>query len=454
MSLDNKSDLQKLFIESLQNDNVFMIATTVNTGFEWQTVDECREKLDKNVRIVKERGKIFFNVDWSQFPQVEDMRSIDNVFIVTDVRKFEFGGISKEADLQLFKEAVHNDMKLEKALNAWKHITGFQGEMFPTIEQYNSAKKDYALSNTIVTSTTPREKKRGQDPSNAKRNEILRYRVTCERTGTHLFESSDVARIIGGELQDKYFWLVDLSGYYLEIVCKVTNNELVTQLRVTHESKHRRNIMNFGPTTLRATVCYNLLRLAHPNPGDIIIDPMCGGGSIPIEATLAYSQTYIVSGDNHPKAVYRTKSNIDASSPRCKIDLLCWSVSQLPFKDSFIDIVVTDMPFGKRSGRTTDNRILYKQFLKELGRIMKPLTGRAVLLTCDRRSFATALQTAGNLFRVTKTLGVNIGGLQAAVYVLRRTDIHYEQFEPKTPKHNVKKPVTRDETDNNAVVVV
>lgn len=41
--------------------------------------------------------------------------------------------------------------------------------------------------------------------------------------------------------------------------------------------------MCFGPTTLRATVCYNLLRLAHPNPGDIIIDPMCGSGSIPIE---------------------------------------------------------------------------------------------------------------------------------------------------------------------------
>lgn len=54
-------------------------------------------------------------------------------------------------------------------------------------------------------------------------------------------------------------------------------------LRVTSESKHRRNIVHFGPTTLRATVCYNLLRLAKPKPGDIIIDPMCGSGSIPIE---------------------------------------------------------------------------------------------------------------------------------------------------------------------------
>lgn len=61
---------------------------------------------------------------------------------------------------------------------------------------------------------------------------------------------------------------------------------LITHLRVTHESKHRRNIASFGPTTLRSTICYNLLRLANPKPGDIIIDPMCGGGSIPVEVCI------------------------------------------------------------------------------------------------------------------------------------------------------------------------
>ncbi|KAK9303574.1 hypothetical protein QLX08_004793 [Tetragonisca angustula] len=433
MNENNESNLQKLFAESLINDNVFMITTTVDTGFEWQAVDECKEKLNKNVKIIKERGKIYLNVFWNQFAQIQEMRSIDNIFIVADVRKFEFSGISKEADLQLFKDAVRNDMKFEKALNAWKNITGFQGKIYPTTDEYNRAEKDRKLCNTIVTPI--KGKKRGQDPSDTEKDEILRYRVTCERTGKHIFESAEVSRAIGGELQDKYLWLVDLSTYYLEVVCKVISNELVTQLRVTHESKHHRNIVSFGPTTLRATVCYNLLRLAHPNLGDIIIDPMCGSGSIPIEAALVYSQCYIMGGDNHPKAVFRTKSNIEASSSKCKIDLLHWNVSQLPFKDSFVDIIVTDMPFGKRSGRMTDNRILYKEILIELGRIMKPLTGRCVLLTYDRRSFSTALQAARNLFCVIKTLGVNIGGLQAAVYVLKRTDISYERFKPKFVKH-------------------
>lgn len=32
MNEDNESNLRKLFIESLENDNVFIIATTVDTG--------------------------------------------------------------------------------------------------------------------------------------------------------------------------------------------------------------------------------------------------------------------------------------------------------------------------------------------------------------------------------------------------------------------------------------
>ncbi|XP_053973565.1 tRNA (guanine(6)-N2)-methyltransferase THUMP3-like [Hylaeus volcanicus] len=435
MSVDNESDLQKLFYESSTNDNVFTVSTTVDTGFEWQAVDECKEKINKNVKFVKERGRIFFNVSWTEFAQIQEMRSIDNIFIVADVRQFVFTETSKETDLQLFKDAVQNSIKLEKCLNAWKRITGFQGKIYPTAEEYSLVEKDCKLSNILTTAVTFKGRKRGQDPSDAKDDEILRYRVTCERTGKHTFESGDVARTIGGELQDKYLWLVDLSTYYLEIVCKLINSELITHLRVTHESKHRRNIMCFGPTTLRATVCYNLLRLAQPRPGDIIIDPMCGGGSIPIEAALVYPQAYIIAGDNHPKAVVRAKSNIDASATKCKIDMMNWSVSQLPFKDSYVDIVVTDMPFGKRSGRMVDNRILYKQFLIELGRILKLSTGRSVLLTYDRRSCNMALQMAGDLYRVTKMLGVNIGGLQAAVYVLKRTDVLWDQFKPKAIKH-------------------
>nr|XP_050867244.1 tRNA (guanine(6)-N2)-methyltransferase THUMP3-like isoform X1 [Vespula vulgaris] len=425
--MDNaeNSSLYGLFQESLTDDNLFMIGTSVDTGFEWEAIDECREKINKHLHVVKERGNIYFNVPWDQLVKVQEMRSIDNIFIVGSILKLMFDGINKEADLKLCTNVVHNNVKLEKALNAWKSITQFPGKVYPTINEYEEAlKHDKIFDNLKATSSKIR--KRGQNPADAEINDVLRYRVTCERIGTHSFESPEAARIIGGELQDKYHWLVDLSTYHLEIICKIIKNEIVTQLRITHESKHHRNIMHFGPTTLRATICYNLLRLAHPNPGDIIIDPMCGSGSIPIEGGLAYENSYMLCGDNHTKAVLRSKSNINISCPKSKVDLTQWSVSYLPLLNSSIDIVVTDMPFGKRSGKISDNRVLYKEFLLQLGRVVKPITGRLVLLTYDRRSFHLALQRAGNLFRVTKMLGVNVGGLHAAVYVLKRTKIEYK----------------------------
>ncbi|XP_015173673.1 PREDICTED: THUMP domain-containing protein 3-like [Polistes dominula] len=424
MDYDEDSSLYDLFQVSLTNDNLFMIGTSVDTGFEWQAVDECKEKLDKNLHVVKQRGKIYFNVNLDNLIKVQEMRSIDNIFIVGSVLRLKFDGTNKENDLKLCKDATRNDLKLEKALNAWKNVTQFPGKMYPTINEYEEAIRN-EKNVECVKSNNSKIRKRGQNPANAY-NEVLRYRVTCERTGKHSFESPDAAKIIGGELQDKYHWLVDLSLYHLEIICKIVQNEIVTQLRITHESKHHRNIIHFGPTTLRATICYNLLRLAQPNPGDIIIDPMCGSASIPIEGGLVYGSSYILCGDNHSKAVLRSKSNIEISCPKSKVDLTQWDVCYLPLLNNSIDIVVTDMPFGKRSGNMMDNRVLYKQFLLQLGRVVRCNTGRLVLLTYDKRSFNLSLQAAADLFKVTKMLGVNIGGLAAVVYVLKRTRVEYK----------------------------
>jgi len=90
--------VSEIFSESTNNDNIFTIGATVDTGtlifvnlsvkyrkihvflkhnlhvvnagFEWEAIDECREKLGKDVRVVKQRGRIYFNIDWDQFPKV------------------------------------------------------------------------------------------------------------------------------------------------------------------------------------------------------------------------------------------------------------------------------------------------------------------------------------------------------------------------------------------------
>lgn len=153
------------------------------------------------------------------------MRSIDNIFIVGSVLKLNFDGINKDADLKLCTNVVHDNVKLEKVLNAWKSITGFSGKVYPTIDEYEEARKHEKNFDSLK-STVSKIRKRGQNPADAEHNDVLRYRVTCERIGKHSFESPEAARIIGGELQDKYHWLVDLTTYHLEIICKIIKSKL------------------------------------------------------------------------------------------------------------------------------------------------------------------------------------------------------------------------------------
>lgn len=39
-------------------------------GFEWEAIDECKEKFGKDVEVVKQRGRIYFNINWDQFEKV------------------------------------------------------------------------------------------------------------------------------------------------------------------------------------------------------------------------------------------------------------------------------------------------------------------------------------------------------------------------------------------------
>lgn len=47
---------------------------------------------------------------------------------------------------------------------------------------------------------------------------MLRFRATCFRVGKHSFGSMEVAREFGGELQDKFNWVVDLVNFNAEVI--------------------------------------------------------------------------------------------------------------------------------------------------------------------------------------------------------------------------------------------
>ncbi|XP_062356398.1 tRNA (guanine(6)-N2)-methyltransferase THUMP3 isoform X3 [Cinclus cinclus] len=453
-----------------------VIGATVPTGFEQTAAEEVREKLGSASRISRDRGKIYFEVPVRSLPQVHRLRSVDNLFVVVqEFKDYQFEQ-NKEDALKHLEDLVkklpwtnplkvwelNNSLKKKKTKRKKHNLQnpasreklsdgGEEGgaDRNTTDDQEDCAQNPVAEDDIEqpdvkggVQAGSESGTKAGDSETGEGEGKVLRFRVTCNRAGDkHSFTSNEAARDFGGAVQEHFQWKADMTNFDVEVLLNIHNNEVVVGIALTEESLHRRNITHFGPTTLRSTLAYGMLRLCDPQPTDIIVDPMCGTGAIPIEGAAEWPNCYHIAGDNSPQAVKRAANNIcsllrkneskDSSTALgVPLDVIQWDICNLPLRTGSVDIVVTDMPFGKRIGSKKKNWDLYPACLMEMGRICTPGTGRAVLLTQDKKCFAKALSRVGHVWRRAQTVWVNVGGLHAAVYLLRRTAERAEERRP------------------------
>ena len=353
-----------------------IVQVTVPTGFELGAAEECREVFGTNA--ISGRGKVTVPIKYKEdLQKLPHLRSIDHVYVlVKDSTKF-----CEDPSLALQRlKSFPEEIDWTRSLEVWQ-----------------------VVQESDMTA------------------ESVKFRVTCHRSGPKLgFGSMDAAREFGSGVFLKFGWQVDLSHPTIEIILNIDGTSASVLLTLTKQSKHLRNIVHFGPTVLRSTVCHGLLRLCGLSSGDIVLDPMCGSGSISIEGGLSWENTFHIAGDLHEAAVTRTARNMAAQSMALKMDALQWDVTSLPILSASIDVVVTDMPFGKRMGSHSDNRKLYPAALREMGRVCRLDSGRAVILTADNKCLSNAL-VKSSLWSRQRTYWANVGGIRAAVYILKRT---------------------------------
>ncbi|GAB1603356.1 THUMP domain-containing protein 3-like [Argonauta hians] len=258
------------------------------------------------------------------------------------------------------------------------------------------------------------------------------FRATCHRNGeNHSFNSMIAAANFGGAVQTYFGWNVDMKNFDIEVILRIVNNSVSVGIALTKESLHRRLITNFGPTTLRATTAYNMLRLCKIQDGEVVCDPMCGSGAIPIQAAVCWPKVWNICGEIHPRAMEKIEDNINAVNKQRKeetlsdlgIDVFKWDATSLPLASHSVDVFITDLPFGKRVGSRKDNWKLYPSVMHEMARVAKLNTGRACLLTQDKKCMFKCMQHFAKYWKKQSYFWVNIGGLAAGVWLFRRTSV-------------------------------
>uniref|UniRef100_A0A8C6U4S5 THUMP domain containing 3 n=1 Tax=Neogobius melanostomus TaxID=47308 RepID=A0A8C6U4S5_9GOBI len=432
------------------------IGATVPTGFEHTAAEEVKEKICVDAKISKERGRIYFPITTDKLFQVHRLRSVDNLFVVVEeYDHYQFKDSKEETLAEL--QQLASKLPWKNALDVWKlnctlkkkksHRRGAnKSKAKPDVDGQDAAEveneqegvpealsADTSNCDGIDQAKTSTPDQEDQPPE----GKVTKFRVTCSRAGDkHSFSSNEAARDFGGAVQEHFQWKADMTKFDIEVLLNIHNEEVVIGIALTEESLHRRNISHFGPTTLRSTLCYGMLRLCKPQPSDIILDPMCGTGTIPLEGAIEFRNAFYIAGDNNDMAVNRTANNVfhfqkqqadKGSSFGLPIDTVRWDLCSLPMRTSSVDIIITDMPFGKRMGSRKKNWDLYPSCLREMARVARPGSGKAVLLTQDKKCFTKALSRMGGLWTKMHTVWVNVGGLHAGVFLLKRTAAMFGQ---------------------------
>ncbi|CAL4124419.1 unnamed protein product, partial [Meganyctiphanes norvegica] len=133
--------------------------------------------------------------------------------------------------------------------------------------------------------------------------------------------------------------------------------------------------------TLRSTVCALMVNFLQPALYSVLLDPMCGGGTILLEAATVCKLRSVTA--------HRVKEEHRISLTLCDITHLDFlnsfaghRVASLPLKNFSIDAIVCDFPFGQK--HCVENPNLFKILLEQIHRVLVH-GGRAVLLVSTKQ---------------------------------------------------------------------
>jgi tRNA (guanine6-N2)-methyltransferase len=245
------------------------------------------------------------------------------------------------------------------------------------------------------------------------------FGVRAERVGTgHSYTSMDIASISGESIVEtlaEYGSLVtvNLNSPSLSIATEVIDNVLYVLLRLYGEdSLHRRWYRIYEhPASLKPSIAYAMLVISGLREGEVLIDPVCGGGTIPIEAALYYENIGIICNDVSSRSIRMARANAKMARVDSRIRFYNFEVSELSRREiGSVDRIVCNPPFGIRMGNPQKAKHVTEKII-EVSTDLLSKRGSLTLIT-PYRSFVKD-KARENGFDIVEERSVLHGSLEA-----------------------------------------
>jgi tRNA (guanine6-N2)-methyltransferase len=250
------------------------------------------------------------------------------------------------------------------------------------------------------------------------------YHLVAQMEGHHGYLRRDARKALAEGLGGVFpaSWRPAEENAAVEVWLTIDGATAVCGLRLSDRTmRHRTYKLEHRPASLRPTVAAAMVRLADVRPGHVVLDPMCGAGTLLAEHLAAArgvrgEHRTPLGGDLDYGAARAAAVNLRRVGPA---HVLRWDARRLPLDAASVDRVVSNPPFGKQLETPEAIGPLYHGMVPEYDRVLRP-GGRAVLLTSEARLLSDAARAAG--WKSLRQVKLRVLGQMAVVSVWRKPD--------------------------------
>jgi tRNA (guanine6-N2)-methyltransferase len=165
------------------------------------------------------------------------------------------------------------------------------------------------------------------------------------------------------------------------------------------------------PGSLKPSIANSMLKIAEVKQGDIIIDPMCGTGTIAIEAAKFGAKT--IAGDIDKEKIEIAKKNNEFKI--ANVEFHVWDARKTGLKEKTVDKIVSNLPLGKQVAADEFDEPFVNDFLREMIRISKD-NARFVFLTKHTLVIEPLLDKVK--LRLEKKIKIVNSGLESDILII------------------------------------
>ncbi|XP_047473862.1 uncharacterized protein LOC125028537 isoform X1 [Penaeus chinensis] len=227
-----------------------------------------------------------------------------------------------------------------------------------------------------------------RDTKNIIHENSVNYRVSSRISGLckNVVTQQLLTKMFVKAVEEKMeYWTVAWRNPLLDFYINITNSHFIVEhLSGVSISRESLSLRPYIPhITLRSTVAYLMARLAQVPQGGVVLDPMCGGGTILLEMAKCFKAGLVIGGDISQEQLKVSRCNLQGVG--VPFSLLRMDAVAMPLTSRSVSAVVCDVPFGqKHQLKDDDESAMLRGLLGECQRVLK-CGGRLVLLISARQ---------------------------------------------------------------------